>query len=198
MTQERSILKDVLELAECLARLGGYRNFSFRDLAAGTGLSSSSIRSHFPSKEQLAVAVVRRFGERVYERVGPADDASVPPGQKIDTLIEIYRETITDDGQLCLSLVFGAELYALPKSVQDEVRKFFANVFAWLEAVLKRCGEYAPGTGRDPARAARTIIAALNGAQICVRAAEEPAMFDDIVMQMRTSGLLPDRRLRDK
>lgn len=37
MTDETTKLQEVLELAECLARLGGYRNFSMRRVANETG-----------------------------------------------------------------------------------------------------------------------------------------------------------------
>lgn len=193
MTEEASRLDDILALAECLARLGGYKNFSIQSVADRTGLKPSSIYQLFPTKEQLAVAVVRRFGERVKEHIGRPDDPAVPAQVKLDTLIDVYRQSITDDGQLCLFLVFGAELHTLPASVQTEVRQFFQGVFKWLETVLRRFPEYGPDSGRDAAKAARAIIASLNGSQICVRAAGDRAVFDEVVVQLHASGLVPQR-----
>lgn len=182
-----------MDLAECLARMGGYRNFSVQRLADDVGIPVASVMKRFSSKEQLATAVVRRFGERVYERVGTPDDPSISPQTKLDTFIDVYRQTITDDGQLCLFLVFGAELHTLPPLVQREVRTFYTNIFAWLETLLRRFPEYAPGSERDSHTAARAIVAALNGAQICVRASGDRSIFEDVVKQQMACGLVPGR-----
>ena len=40
------------------------RGFSFRELAADVGVKSSSVHYHFPTKEALAAAVIRRWAER--------------------------------------------------------------------------------------------------------------------------------------
>lgn len=193
MTDDTSQMQEVFELAECLARLGGYRNFSIRRLADRTGVRSSSIYDRFGSKEQLAIAIIRRFGERVSDRIGAADDPKMSPDQKMATFIDVYRQSITDDGQLCLYLVFGSELHILPSSVQQEVKSFYANIFSWLETLLLRFPEYGPSSGRDARRAAQAIVAALNGAQVCVRAASDKSLFEVIVNQQYASGLIPGK-----
>lgn len=191
MPDDTSQLQEVLELAECLARLGGYRNFSIRRLAERTGVRASSIYDHFGSKEQLALAIVRRFGERVTQKIGAADDPKVTPETKMAMFVDVYRQSITDDGQLCLYLVFGSELHILPDVVQQEVKSFYTNVFKWLETLLRRFPEYTPNSGRDTWRAATSIVAALNGAQICARTTGDKSIFESIVNEHYASGLIP-------
>jgi len=193
MANEESLMEEILRLAECLARLGGYKNFSMRRLAERASVTTSSITDHFGSKQQLAVAVVKRFGARVSERVGAADDPNVTPDVKMATFIDVYRQSITEDGQLCLYLVFGTELHTLPTALQLEVKSFYANIYEWLETLLKRFPDYAPGRGSDARRAAVTIVASLNGAQICAKTAGDKSIFDVIVGQQYASGLIPGR-----
>lgn len=191
MSNETSQIQEVLRLAECLARLGGYRNFSIRRLSEKTGIRSSSIVDHFGNKEDLAIAVIQRFGARVRDRIGAADDPRVPPEVKMATFIDVYRQSITDDGQLCLYLVFGSELHTLPISVQEEVTSFYDVIFEWLATLLRRFPQYARNSGRDARHAAITIVAAMNGAQICTRAAHDRSLFEVIVQQHYDSGLIP-------
>lgn len=194
MTEETSQIEEVLKLAECLVRLGGYRNFSIRRLSEKTGIRSSSIVDHFGKKEDLAIAVVERFGARVRDRIGAADDPSVPPDVKMATFIDVYRQSITDDGQLCLYLVFGSEMHTLPIPVQQVVTTFYDALFDWLETLLRRFPDYAHGSGRDARHAAITIVAAMNGAQICTRTARDKSLFEVIVRQHYDSGLIPGRK----
>ncbi len=193
MTDDRSEIEEVYELAECLARQGGYRNFSLSRLAEKVRVPSSHLYDHFGSKEQLAVALVRRFGSRVAARVQEPDDPGSTPEEKIATLIDVYRQSITDDGQLCLYLVFGSELHILPESVKIEVSSFYANIFVWVEQLLRRFPEYGRNSGRDPRVAAKAIVAALNGAQICVRAVGDKSVFEAVVSQQYASGIIPRR-----
>lgn len=189
-------IQEVYRLAECLARLGGYNNYRLSRLADQAKLPTSSVHHHIGNKAQLSVAIIRSFGAHVQERVGAADDPASTPDEKMATLIDVYRQSITDDGQLCLYLVFGAELHILPDIVKDEVTTFYAELFKWLETLLRRFPEFGPGSNRDAHRDAVSIVAALNGAQICTRVASDKSLFDVVVNQNYDSGLIPGKKTR--
>ena len=53
----------IMDAAERRMQLGGFGGFSFRELAADVGVKSSSVHYHFPTKEALAAAVIRRCAE---------------------------------------------------------------------------------------------------------------------------------------
>lgn len=183
--------EEIMDLAECLARTGGYGGFSFRELAARANVKSASIHYHFPTKEDLAVAIARRYAARVYAHLGKADDPGVDPAVKMELFIDIFRQAISDDGRVCLFLVFGSELLMLPPAVQHEVRSFFDTSITWLTTLLRRYPEYDAASGRDAEATARMIIAALDGAMVAVRVARDMKLFDTIVAQLRTSGVIP-------
>ena len=46
---------------------GGFGGFSFLEIAADVGIKSSSVHSHFPTKEDLAAAIVRRWAEHTFK-----------------------------------------------------------------------------------------------------------------------------------
>src|SRR3984893_12936943 len=51
----------IMDAAERRMRKGGFAGFSFREIAADVGIKSSSVHYHFPTKEDLAAAVIRRW-----------------------------------------------------------------------------------------------------------------------------------------
>ncbi len=54
----------IMDAAERRMQLGGFGGFSFREIAADVGIKSSSVHYHFPTKEDLAAAVIRRCGPK--------------------------------------------------------------------------------------------------------------------------------------
>src|SRR6201996_9573655 len=57
----------IMDAAERRIQLGGFGGFSFREIAADVGIKSSSVHYHFPTKEDLAAAVIRRWAEYTSE-----------------------------------------------------------------------------------------------------------------------------------
>src|ERR1700730_10108565 len=50
----------IMDAAERRMRKGGFNGFSFREIAVDVGVKSSSVHYHFPTKENLAAAVIQR------------------------------------------------------------------------------------------------------------------------------------------
>ena len=70
-----STAQKLMDLAEFHIRDGGYRGFSFRELAAEMGIKSASVHHHFPTKATMAAAVARRYAERFFAAVARRSDA---------------------------------------------------------------------------------------------------------------------------
>src|SRR5260370_10442546 len=70
-SHRRDSLSDVktaiMDAAERRMQLGGFGGFSFREIAADVGIKSSSVHYHFPTKEDLAAAVIRRWAAETSE-----------------------------------------------------------------------------------------------------------------------------------
>ena len=59
----------IMDAAERRIQQGGFGGFSFREIAADVGIKSSSVHYHFPTKEDLAAAVIRRWAEYTSELI---------------------------------------------------------------------------------------------------------------------------------
>ncbi|MCY4123811.1 MAG: TetR/AcrR family transcriptional regulator, partial [Pseudomonas sp.] len=62
----------LIQTAEGLMRTKGYAAFSYADLADAVGIRKASIHYHFPTKEDLGIAIVEEYVSRVeaeFERI---------------------------------------------------------------------------------------------------------------------------------
>ncbi|BAY09412.1 TetR/AcrR family transcriptional regulator [Calothrix sp. NIES-2098] len=68
----------ILDEAEQLFRARGYNSVAMRDIAQAVGIRQASLYYHFPSKEQLFVAVTERMFERhrlgIQQAIGEHED----------------------------------------------------------------------------------------------------------------------------
>ena len=182
--------EEILDLAEAHMRSAGYNGFSFRDLADAAGIKSASVHYHFATKEILAAAVARRYADRFLEVIGdPCDDARSQE-ERLEVFVGLFRHALQADGRVCLFCLLGAEFTALPPSVQAEVSRFYLACTDWLARLL---AEAATTPTQACTAQAQTVIATLEGAMLVARASDDLAMFDTIVGQLHTHGLLPPR-----
>ncbi len=165
----RDTRQELLMEAELLVRGRGYSGFSFAQLAEAVGIRKASIHYYFHTKDDLAIALVAAYDAR-YDAALAAIMASSADGlARIDAYGQLYLEGV--ERRLgCLCAVLATEFDLLPESLRADIARFFAKHIAWLEQVLRE--GIANGTiaaDIDPARAARVIIATLEGALMLER-----------------------------
>jgi len=152
----------------------GYNAFSYGLLSLSVGIKTSSIHYHFPSKEHLGEALVRRYRERfavVLEQI-EAKHADAPA--RIGSYAEQFMQTLRPGGTICLCGMLASDYVTLPESVRREVRAFFAENEAWLTRILEDGRESgAFNFNSDAKDVAATFLSTLEGAMLGAR------LFDD-------------------
>src|SRR6185503_20910985 len=88
----------ILDAAERRIRQGGFSGFSFRELAADVGVKSSSVHYHFPTKEALAAAVVRRWAEETSKHI---DEELQKDSDPVRVWTKAFRGTAVSEGHMC-------------------------------------------------------------------------------------------------
>ena len=175
--ERRPKADEILDVAERMARAGGYNGFSFREIAKQVGIKAASVHYHFPGKEELGVAIARRYTERFLAALGPPDDPEATPESLIRRYVAAFRASLVDDGLMCLCGLLGAEIAHLPRPVAAEAKRFFQENLRWLTTVLERTDRL---DGEGLARTeAMHVMATLEGALILARSLEDPTAFDD-------------------
>src|SRR6478672_2130037 len=107
----------IMDAAERRMQIGGFGGFSFREIAADVGIKSSSVHYHFPTKEKLAAAVVRRWADRAFEHFDEQVRSEPNPAR---ALAKLFRGTVFSVGGMCPCTVLGAGAQDLPADVAAE------------------------------------------------------------------------------
>jgi len=180
----------ILDVAQRLMQAHGYHGVSYAAVAATVGLRKASVFHHFPTKENLARAVVARYRTTVRDGMVAIDHATDDPLDKLARYAGLYRALLARREHMCLCGLLAAEATTLPEAVRGEVRGYFAEHEAWLGDVLA-AGRGA-GLLRDtgaPMDAAQRLLAGVEGALLVAQAHDDDARFDAIA-----AGLLADLR----
>ena len=176
MTARSEKAEEIMDVAERLARTGGYGAFSFRDIAQAVGIKSASVHYHFPTKEDLGEALVRRYTDNFLAALGDAADPGQSTDAKIARFVDAFRKAMRDDRLMCLCGLFGAEISVLPDRVASQTRDFYQRSRDWLAEALSDDPQYRDEDAR--ARAALALIARLQGAMIMARSLGDDAVFE--------------------
>ncbi|MBV8115808.1 MAG: helix-turn-helix transcriptional regulator [Silvibacterium sp.] len=154
----------IMDIAERQIRVGGYGAFSFRDIAAEVGIKSASIHYHFPTKENLTVAVLKRYTARVSDYIDELYESERDP---VKLMAKAFGDPVHSADRLCPCINLGAAIGDVPAEVSKEVAAYYRMWVVKMEALgLKR-------------QKATTVMAALVGAQLLARVFDDVKAYDD-------------------
>src|SRR5437868_439642 len=88
----------IMNAAERRIQAGGLGGFSFREIAEDVGVKSSSVHYHFPTKEDLAAAVVRRWTDKTSANI---DDALEKDPDPVRVWTKAFRGTAFSKAHMC-------------------------------------------------------------------------------------------------
>jgi TetR/AcrR family transcriptional regulator, transcriptional repressor for nem operon len=166
----------IMDAAERRIRGGGFNGFSFRDIAADVGVKSSSVHYHFPTKEKLAAAVIRRYTQEVSELI---DQESKKGGDPVKVWTRAFRGTLNSDDRMCPCVVLGAGSLELPKEVAAEVKNFF-----------KMCLDKLTASGLSK-NGATEFLCTISGALVVANALDDLSAYDRATKELiRNSSVL--------
>jgi TetR/AcrR family transcriptional repressor of nem operon len=179
--------EQILDLAETLIQTRGYSAFSYQDIADGLGIRKASIHYHFPSKTDLGVAVIDRYVTRFGDALAAiGEDQAQSSLAMLDFYVEPYVGFARTPDRICLCGALAGEILALPPPLRSRVEGFFQAHQDWLTDILKRgtrAGEFA--LAAPPAKVARFIFSALQGALLVKRATGDAAQLRDVITVMK-------------
>jgi TetR/AcrR family transcriptional regulator, transcriptional repressor for nem operon len=172
---------EIMDAAERRMQQGGFGGFSFREIAADVGIKSSSVHYHFPTKEDLAAAVIRRWAEYTSELVDKELEKDSNP---IRVWTKAFRGTAFSKARMCPCTVLGAASQDLPEQVAKEVKGFF-----------KMCQSKLVAEGLSPSRAAE-VLSIITGALVVANALRDTAEYDRATSDLlgQHAAHLADRR----
>ncbi|SCY36237.1 TetR/AcrR family transcriptional regulator [Thiohalorhabdus denitrificans] len=173
MPQRKTDREAVLEEAETLFRQKGYGNTTMADIAKATGLLKGSLYYYFPSKEELALAILARVGEKLRGMVADrAYDESRPASVRWHAIMEATRAYFLET-RGCLMGHMGLEVAEATLPFADRIRAFFEEWTAALAHVLQSA--YGP---EEAQRLANDAVARIEGAVLWLRICGDTGPLD--------------------
>jgi TetR/AcrR family transcriptional repressor of nem operon len=160
---------EIMDAAERRIQAGGFGGFSFRELAEDVGIKSSSVHYHFPTKEDLTAAVVRRWSDHTSQAI---DHALQKDSDPVRAWTRAFRGVAHSKAHMCPCTVLGAAAQDLPDQVASEVKAFFGM-----------CRSKLVSQGLSPTKAAE-FLSTIAGALVLANALRDPSEYD-----RATSGL---------
>jgi TetR/AcrR family transcriptional repressor of nem operon len=153
----------IMDAAERRMQAGGFGGFSFREIASDVGIKSSSVHYYFPTKEDLAAAVVHRWTEYTSKAIDRELEKNPDP---VRVWTKAFRGTAMSKGRMCPCTVLGAASRDLPREVAKEVKGFF-----------KMCLDKLVAESLSPARAIE-LLSTITGALVVANALGDPLAYD--------------------
>jgi TetR/AcrR family transcriptional regulator, transcriptional repressor for nem operon len=172
----------ILEAGRQLIMRRGYSGFSYADIADAIDIRKASIHHHFPTKADLAVAVLQQSQANFDADMSLLDSSGADALVQMRAYIGYWERCIADDSApFCVAGMLGAELPALPDDVARAVKAHFDDLAAWLVRVLEagvKDGIVQPGVAVQTEAA--TFISLVYGAMLAARAYGNAGMFRDV------------------
>lgn len=153
----------IMDAAELRMQQAGFSGFSFREIAADVGIKSSSVHYHFPTKDDLAAAVIRRWAEYTSELVDKELEKDPDP---VRVWTKAFRGTAYSKAHMCPCAALATASQDLPEPVAKEVKRFF-----------KMCQDKLVAEGLSPSKAAE-VLSTITGALIVANALRDTAEYD--------------------
>jgi AcrR family transcriptional regulator len=144
--QERETL--ILDAAESFLAAKGYHDTSMEEIAAQVGISKGTVYLHFPSKDDLVLALFERELAHYRQRVEQAATAAASAQVRLERLLRYtYAELRGQRAQLFLTLYANLDVRKGFVEKRLALRDHIAQVAGHITAVLddgKSAGEFDP------------------------------------------------------
>ena len=161
----------ILDTAQELVQVHGFNAFSYRDIADRIGIRTASIHYHFPKKDDLAHALIRRYHKRFVHTLHQIGRQDIRPENRLIAYMKLFSDLSAQGERLCLFAVFSADLSSFSAEVRKEIHAFYDTNIDWIRLVLEDGRRTGVFTFSDPSgEIARGIFALLEGEILVLRA----------------------------
>ncbi|MDO9302631.1 MAG: TetR/AcrR family transcriptional regulator [Anaerolineales bacterium] len=171
MVRNTNTQRAILDLAESFLQEKGFNGFSYAHIAAELGVKNAAIHYHFPTKEALGCAVIKRYRDRFQLWINNARVKDLSPQEKLDWFFNIYTNMRADNGKICLAGSLETEFNSIPDPLREQTKALTSELLSWLQATLgegKEAGVF-HFNGESASKAA-LILSSLQGALQMARA----------------------------
>ena len=144
--QEREAL--ILQAAEEVLMEKGYHETSIDEIAARVGIAKGTVYLHFPSKEDLVIAIFERDLQQLLQYIDSTMDSTLTAREKIEAIFDLmHGGIISKRMQLLFSISSSAGLRHLLVEKKGCLREIWDQLSARLNSLFeagKAAGDFDP------------------------------------------------------
>jgi TetR/AcrR family transcriptional repressor of nem operon len=166
----------ILDIAQHLTQIKGLNGFSYIDISNEIGIKTSSIHYYFKSKNDLAIALIKRYHENFMLLLNEIDASAASPIQNLMAFSGIFKSLAEAKNKFCLCGMMAAELQSISAEAQQELILYFKTCTHWLSINFIKLGSEKPD---DDAKA---YMALLEGALLMARIEGQPALLAQVAL----------------
>lgn len=183
MAERSPKAREIIAYTRQLLTSGGYKSFSYADLAERVDIRKASIHHHFPGKADLVKAVVMEYRAEARAGLKAMDEQINDPLLQVKAYVDYWAHCIKEgNSPFCICVMLAAEMPILPEEVAHEVTGHFSDLSGWLAQQLAKgqdAGVFQLSAGAETE--AKTLMASVHGAMLSARAFKNAEVFDQIV-----------------
>ncbi|MEM9300743.1 MAG: TetR/AcrR family transcriptional regulator [Pseudomonadota bacterium] len=156
----------IVERARSLLQHHGLDGFSYRDISTHLGIRNAAVHYHFPSKDDLGLALVEDFASEIERDIEHAQRAGMPPKDQLEVYFQRSHGDASGDHRICMFGALATSYSRLSDAMQRAMVRLRSGVHRWLADTLE-AGRRS-GTLRfvgDPEAKAAVIATAIQGAR---------------------------------
>ena len=177
--------EQIMEKASELLMRRGFNGFSYRDISTHLGVKNAAIHYHFPSKTDLAVALVARYQDILRSQTSSFMAYGGPATHQVEGLFQFTQSQFCNGRCICPMGAFSVDFDDLPDEVKSATEQFMTDSIKWLTQALE--------TGREQDEfsfegnsdnKAMAILATLQGAMQMARVGDSE-ILDGVIDQIR-------------
>jgi len=177
--------EQILDVAEELLQTRSFSAFSYQDVSDRIGISKATIHHHFPSKDDLSLAMVTRYRTSLVSTLEKIDQEHTTPWKQLEAYTLLASQVMQSGQKICLTGSLQSEYASISNDTKQELANLCIFVHTWLTRILaegkKQHVMTFPGSPEDQAS---LIQAALQGALQQARALG-PKQFTTVVRQIK-------------
>lgn len=164
----------ILTVAQQKVQTKGFNGFSYRDLATEIGIKTSSIHYHFPTKDDLALALVKAYETAFKIEIANIKSEEGNGRSQLEKYIKLFENNLAVDNKFCLCGMLASEINSLSDNVKQAIQEFFVDNERWLSQLIQ--DGQADGSLKatsTPDLVAAQLLATLEGAMLIARLVEK-------------------------
>ncbi|ADV83423.1 TetR/AcrR family transcriptional regulator [Terriglobus saanensis] len=176
---ENDTAERILDSAHALIAERGYAAFSYADIADVVKIRKASIHYHFPSKEALVTAVLKRHRAKLNAGIEMLNAQIPDPFARLAAYMNHWEGCIRAKTEpICIAALLGAELPTLPEEVKVEIQRHFQDLRDWFRETLEAgVAVRVIRLSLSAAVEAESLLALVHGAMISARAYDSTEVF---------------------